>query len=72
MEKSNNLLNFDIITPNKNVIALIGQVSKLNIFEFSGSQEFESEGLFSTKIFGIVEIGILLKYINNLISRLFK
>lgn len=52
MENNKNLLNFDIITPNKNVIALIGQVSKLNIFEFSGSQEFESEGLFSTKVFG--------------------
>ena len=54
MENNKNLLNFDIITPNKNVIALIGQVSKLNIFEFSGSQEFEPEGLFSTKVFGAI------------------
>ena len=52
MQNSKHLLNFDIITPNKNVVELIGQVSKLNIFEFSGSQEFEPEGLFSTKIFG--------------------
>ena len=54
MENNKKLLNFDIITPNKSVIELIGQVSKLNIFEFSGSQEFESEGLFSTKIFGSI------------------
>lgn len=52
MENVKNLLNFDIIVPNKRIVELIGQVSKLNIFEFSGSQEFEPEGLFSTKVFG--------------------
>lgn len=52
MQNSKHLLNFDVIIPNKNIVELIGKVSKLNIFEFSGSQEFEPEGLFSTKTFG--------------------
>lgn len=51
---SKDLLNLDIIVPDKNIVQFIGKVSKLNIFEFSGSSEFEKEGLFSTNIFGSI------------------
>ena len=48
------LFNIDIIAPNSNDVKFLGKVTKLNIFEFSGSTEFEQDGFFSTKIFGPV------------------
>lgn len=49
---SNKLFNIDIIAPTNEDVKYLGEVSKLNIFEFSGSTEFEPDGLFSTKTFG--------------------
>lgn len=51
---SDKLFNIDIIAPNGNDVKFLGKVTKLNIFEFSGSSEFEQDGFFSTKIFGPV------------------
>ena len=46
------LFNIDIIAPKASDVKFLGEVSKLNIFEFSGSSEFEPAGLFSTSTFG--------------------
>ena len=41
---SNKLFNIDIIAPTNEDVKYLGEVSKLNIFEFSGSTEFEQDG----------------------------
>lgn len=50
----NNLFNIDIIAPKANDVKYLGSITKLNIFEFSGTSEFEPKGMFSTETFGSI------------------
>lgn len=50
----NKLFNIDIIAPKASDVKYLGNVTKLNIFEFSGTSSFEPDGLFSTTIFGSI------------------
>jgi len=48
-----NLFNIDFLILSKEQIRMLGEVTKLNVFE-QNSNVFSSEGLFSTEIFGAI------------------